>query len=65
MKICVEISGALVQNIYAIGVGNVPVEVDIIDFDLDEDWMETYEGCAERAKRLADFRANPDCRHIY
>ena len=65
MKMCIEISGALIQNIYAIGIGDEPVEIEIVDFDLDEDLEETEESCERRAKRLADFKADPDCRHIY
>lgn len=65
MKMCIEISGGMIQNIYAIGIGDEPVEIEIVDFDLDEDWEETDESCAERAKRLADFKSDPGCRRVW
>lgn len=63
MKICIEVSGAMVQNVYAIG--NDDVDVTIIDFDLDEDYMETDESIEARHKAFDAFRADPNCRRVW
>ena len=63
MKICIEVYGAMVQNVYAIG--NDDVDVTIIDFDLDEDYMETDESIETRHNEFDAFRADPNCRRVW
>lgn len=62
MKICIEVSGAMVQNVYAIG---GVCDVEIIDFDLDEDWEETDESIEARHKAFDAFRADPGCVRVW
>ena len=66
MRICIEVSGAMVQNVYAIGNDDVPVDVIVCDFDLSEyatgeDEAEYEEMCRE----FDAFRADPGCSRVW
>ena len=64
MKIYIEVSGGLVQNVYA--VGEEDVDVIVADYDADGFWDDEYE--AEHEENLREFErvtADPNCRHVW
>lgn len=64
MKICIEVSGGLVQNVYA--VGEEAVEVIVADYDADDFWDDEDE--ANHAETLREFEriaADPNARHVW
>lgn len=63
MKICIEVSGAMVQNVYAIGGENV--DVTICDFDIEEDCFTSDEEINELHREFDAFRADPGCRRVW
>ena len=68
MRICIEVSGGMVQNVYAIdeyAVAEPDVDVTICDFDLDEDYMETDESIEARHNEFDAFRANHKCFKVW
>ena len=64
MRICIEVSGGLVQNVYAIG--GEDVDVTVCDFDLSDYATEEDEAEMEEVERAFDaFRADPDCYRVW
>lgn len=62
MKICIEVSGGMVQNVYAIG-GDV--DVTICDFDIEKYFDTTDEDIAELHRVFDAFRSDPGCRRVW
>ena len=62
MKICIEVSGGMVQNVYAIG-GDV--DVTVCDFDIVEDYDTTDRELEELHREFDAFRADPGCRRVW
>ena len=63
MKICIEVSGAMVQNVYAIG--GEDVDVMICDFDIEEDCFVSDEEIEELHREFDAFRADPGCARVW
>lgn len=63
MRICIEVSGAMVQNVYAIG--GEDVDVTICDFDIVEDCFTPDEEINELHREFDAFRADPGCRRVW
>lgn len=64
MKICIEVLGGMVQNVFAIGPEAVEVTVcdlDVSDFADEADFKEADEAAIE----LDAFRSDPSCRRVW
>lgn len=64
MKICIEVSGGMVQNVYA--VGEEAVDVIVADYDADDFWDEEDEAAHE--ENLREFErvtADPNSRLVW
>ena len=64
MKICIEVSGGMVQNVYA--VGGEDVTVLVADYDVDDFFDEADE--AQHEETLREFErmtALPNSRHVW
>ena len=66
MRICIEVSGGMVQNVYAIdeyAVAEPDVDVTICDFDIAEDASDSE--LDELYQTFDAFRANPKCFKVW
>ena len=68
MKICIEVSGGAVQNVYAIdeyAVTEPDLDVTICDFDIIGDYTVEEEDIEKLHNELNAFRAHPKCYRVW
>ena len=64
MKIYIEVSGGLVQNVYAIGSEDVTVLV--ADYDVDDFWNDAEEAAHNDTLREYErVAADPNSKHVW
>lgn len=63
VRICIEVSGGMVQNVYAIG--SEDVDVTICDFDIEEDSFVSDTEIDELHREFDAFRADPGCCRVW
>lgn len=64
MRICIEVSGGMVQNVYA--VGEEAVDVIVADYDADDFWDDEDEAAhEEKLREFERIAADPNSRLVW